>query len=178
MSNVSGLPTPAGIKSIASRLEQLEATLPTAVSSFEPSFVAQVHRREVESKTRYLNKRYNEIKDKYVEEVNKWVQNPLSELTKVIELTVHYVETYAPIVSQIFSVAVNGDAKLSFALELIGLVVRGISEIVNSDFVKQSINHFVLIMNERKSLTAPVQVQKKKKKSFFKTIKSIGSDLR
>lgn len=161
-----------GIKSINTRLEQLEQNVPIT-TSFEPSFVMQVHKKEEERKKYSLNRKYVEIKDKYVETINKWVKEPLNELTKVIELTVHFVEEYSPIVGQIFGVVLKGDSKLNFALELIALVANAVTEIINSEFLKNTINHFCLIMSERKTLTAPQPGEKpKKKKGFFKSIRS------
>jgi hypothetical protein len=117
-------------------------------------------------------------------EVNKWVSNPFRELTKVIEITVHYVETYAPIVGQIFGVILKGYSKLSFAMELIGLVISAVDTFLDSDLLKNMINHFVLIFNERKTLSSSSQSSnsepnKKRKKGFFnKTVKSIRESLR
>lgn len=164
-----------GIKSISTRLDNIEATLSVA-PSFEPSFVAQIHQKESEVKKRSLNQKYQDVKDKYVDEIKKWIQDPLKEITKVIEVTVHYVETYSPIVGQIFGVVLKGDSKLSFALELIGMVVDIVNSFLDSDLLKNMINHFCLIMNERKSLTASTQSTesvptKKKKKGFIQTIR-------
>ena len=164
-----------GIKSITSRLEQLEANIGSS-STFEPSFISELHRKEDDVKKKTSVQKYNQLKDEYLETVKKWISDPVSQLTKLIELTVYFVEQSTPVVSQIFSTVVKGDAKLNFALELIGLVLNVVNEFINSDFLKNTINHFVTLMNEKKHLTSKNSLVnepvKKKKKSLFKTIRS------
>jgi hypothetical protein len=142
---------------------------------FEPSFISELHRKEEDVKKSASIQKYNDIKNEYLETVKKWITDPLSQLTKLVELTVFFVESASPIVAQIFGTIIKGNAKLNFALELIGLVINVVNEFINSDFLKNTINHFVTLFNERKHLTNKSDVnepvKKKSKKSFFKTIK-------
>lgn len=167
-----------GIKSITSRLENIESNLSniTEHNVLEPSFVSQIHQKEKEVKKKDLNRKYQDIKDKYIDEVNKWVKEPMNEITKVVEVTVHYVEKIAPIVGQIFGVIVKGESKLNLALELIDLVINVVDIFMDSDLLKNIINHFVVIFDERQTLSRSQSTSlepKRKRKSFFRSIKLV-----
>lgn len=165
--------TVQGIKTVSTRLDQLEANLSTQ-SGLKPSFVLNIQKNEQQQQLKTTSQRYQDIVSRFIDDVNKYVTNPLSEVSKVVELAVHFVEDYSPLVSQLFGVVVKGNAKLEFAIELISKVIDCVDTFVNSEFLKNIIEHFVTIFNERKLLTAPnsqQQISKKKKKGFFKTIK-------
>ena len=164
-----------GLKNLDARLSAIERNVNIKDEAFEPSFISELQRKEDDIKKKTSVQKYNQLKDEYLETVKKWISDPVSQLTKLIELTVYFVEQSTPIVSQIFNAVVKGDAKLNFALELIGLVLNVVNEFINSDFLKNTINHFVTLMNEKKLTSKSSVVNepvKKKKKSLFKTIRS------
>jgi hypothetical protein len=142
-----------GIKSLAQRLEAIENTIPEVKNnSFEPSFIAHINQKQAQSDNIKKQNKYLQIKNNYIEQVNRWVTEPLKNLTKVIEITVHFVEEHAGDVSRLFGVVVKGDAKLQFAFELISLIIDFTKSLLDSEFVKNAIDHFCIIMNERKTL--------------------------
>lgn len=154
------------MNTINERLDRLEKL--TNSTPIEPAFIADIHNKEEDIKKQRKIKTYNEIKDSYIDDIKKFFNNPIKELSNVIEHTVYFVEKYAPIISSLFSVVVKGEAKLSFALELIGLVVDLTSYVLDTDFVKNMINHFVDIMNERRITSTTIEKTKKKQGCFNK----------
>lgn len=168
----------SGIKSLNERINNLESSISNynETKSFEPSFIAYAQKKDSEEKRRYRMEKYDEIIDCYQKEVKTYIEDPIKQFTKLVEITVHFVEKYIPKICQIFMFHITSDTKLNFALELIKIVVDIVNEIIDSDFIKNSINHFVMIMNERKiEFKSQNQKQKKKrKKKFFETIKSIS----
>src|SRR5690606_21057949 len=113
------------------RLEKLNNSKP-----IEPSFIIDIHDKEENIKQRHKMLTYNEIKNKYINDINNFFSNQLKELTNIIEHTVYFVEIYTSVISSLFNVIVKGDSKLSVALVLIGLVIDLCKFVFESDFIQ------------------------------------------
>ena len=159
-----------GLKSLNERLSALEG----GSKVFEPSFVSYAHKKNEEEQEKQRTGKYNEIIEVYQNEVKKYIDEPLKQFTRLAELTVHFVEKYIPIICELFKFTISSDVKLNFAIELIKIVVDLVAAMLDSDFVKNTINHFVMIMNERKKEYVDNKPVKRKKKSFFKSIRSVS----
>jgi len=153
-----------GFKTLSKKVEKIENEI--NINNFEPSFIKHIHDKNEHDVKDLVKKKYEKIKSEYKKELYKWVTDPLKNLTKVIEYTVHFVEQFTPFVSQIFNTTIKGNGKLEFAIELITMVIDISNTFIDIDFLKNSVNHFVIIMNERKTLTNENKNNDKKKNKF------------
>jgi len=163
-------------KTLNSRVIDIEKKINT-VHPFEPSFISHIHEKEEKKNNEVVQRRYSEIKNQYKTDIKKWVDDPIKQFTKVVEFTVHFVENYSPVISDLFGVALKGNGKLEFAIELIQLVISSIQSFIDNDFIKNSIDHFVIIMNERKSLTNNDNKSNDKKKNKFSLFRRNSTDI-
>jgi hypothetical protein len=164
-----------GLNSLNERLNTLEDKL--NVEGPNMNFIEKMrHEKEISDQKKRIQQ-YEKIKFEYNNTIKLLTFDDIKKnFSRVVEISVRFVEEHAKKICAIFELAYQSDFKFKLCLDLILSVVDIALYTFDLGFISELINHFVeLLFPHKNSIDKkePDKLLKKEKRrnSFFKTIK-------